>query len=93
MTGSAERYVTPKIISTSFPCRYRQKAGFAGPWEPATFTRWREPASYTPANETADLLSLNMAAPERTVSDMRDNLKTPNHSDVYIYNYIVYIIL
>ena len=32
-------------MNTSFPCRYRQKAGFAGPWEPATLTRHREPAS------------------------------------------------
>ena len=30
---------------TSFPCRYRQKAGFAGPWEPATFVRRQEPTS------------------------------------------------
>ena len=29
---------------TSFLCRYLQKAGFAGPWEPATLTRRREPA-------------------------------------------------
>ena len=27
-----------------FPCRYRQKTGFAGPWEKATLTRRREPA-------------------------------------------------
>ena len=46
---------------TSFSCRYRQKAGFAGPWELATRARRGEPASpvtriqsYTPTNETAD---------------------------------------
>ena len=30
--------------STSFPCRYRQKAGFACPWKTAPRTRQREPA-------------------------------------------------
>ena len=40
----------------------------------------------TPANETADLVSLNMAVPVRTVSGMRDNPKTLNRSGVYIYN-------
>ena len=46
--------------------------------------------AYTPANKTADLVSLNMAAPVRSVSlsDTRDNPKTPNRSDVYIYNYV-----
>ena len=33
------------LYETSFPSRYRQKAGFAGLWEPATLTRRREPAS------------------------------------------------
>ena len=48
--------------------------------------------TYTMANETADstknrdLVSLNMAAPVRSVSDMRDNPKTISRSDVYIYN-------
>ena len=36
--------------------------------------------------KTADLVSLNMAAPVRIVSDMRDNPKTLNRSGVYIYN-------
>ena len=43
--------------------------------------------AYTPANETADLVSLNMAAPVRTVSDMRDNPKTLIRSGVSVYNY------
>ena len=46
--------------------------------------------AYTPANETADLVSLNMAAPVWIVTEMtymRDNPKTMNHSGVYIYNY------
>ena len=42
--------------------------------------------AYTPANETADLVSLNMAAPVRSVSDTRDNPKTLYSSGVYIYN-------
>ena len=33
------------IQYTSFPCRYRQNTGFAGPWEWATLTRRREPSS------------------------------------------------
>ena len=37
---------------TGFSGRYRQQADFAGLWEPATLTRWREPAS--PANLHAD---------------------------------------
>ena len=40
--------------------------------------------AYTLANETADLVSLNMAAPVGSVSDMRDNLKTINRIGVYI---------
>ena len=36
---------TPNYIDTSFPCRYLQKAGFAGPLEPATLTHRREPAA------------------------------------------------
>ena len=39
---------------TSFPCRYRQKAGFAGLWEPATLAQAGFGDAYTPANETAD---------------------------------------
>ena len=39
-----------------------------------------------PANETADLVSLNIAAPIRSVSDMRYDPKTLNRSGVYIYN-------
>ena len=42
--------------------------------------------AYTSADETTDLVSLNMAAPVRSVSDMRDNPKTLNRSGVYIYN-------
>ena len=41
---------------------------------------------HTPANETADLVSLNIAAPVRSVSVMRDNPKTLDCSGVYIYN-------
>ena len=49
----------------------------------------------TPANETADLLSLNMATPVRSVSDRRDNPKTLNRSCVYIYNllFLLFIIV
>ena len=42
--------------------------------------------AYMPANEMAELVSLNMVAPVRIVSDMRDNQKTPNRNGVYIYN-------
>ena len=45
--------------------------------------------AYTPANETVDLVSLNMATPvwnATEITHMRDNQKTPNRSDVYIYN-------
>ena len=48
--------------------------------------------AYMPANETADLVSLNMAAPVRSVSDMRDNPKTVNRSGVHIYNILLYYI-
>ena len=48
------------LYRTSFPCRYRQTAGFAGPWKTATLTRRY---AHTPANEKADLVSLNIAAP------------------------------
>ena len=49
--------------------------------------------TYTLANESADgtkdrdLVSLNMAVPVSSVTDMRDNPKTINRSGVYIYNY------
>jgi hypothetical protein len=42
--------------------------------------------AYSRAYETTDLVSLNMAAPVRTVSNMRDNPETLNRSGVYIYN-------
>ena len=44
--------------------------------------------AYTPADGTKDrdLVSLNMAAPVRSVTEMRDNPKTINRSGVYIYN-------
>ena len=48
--------------------------------------------AYTPANETADgtkdrdLVSLNMSAPIRSMTDLHDNPKIINRSDVYIYN-------
>ena len=42
--------------------------------------------AYTPANESADSVSLNIAVPVRSVSDMRDNPKILNRSGVYIYN-------
>ena len=52
-------HTKPQFYKTRIPCRFRQKAGFAGPWERATLTRRREPANAnTPANETA-----KMAAP------------------------------
>ena len=41
-------------FNTSFPCRYRQKAGFVGPCELATLTRRLEPAS--PATLTRRLM-------------------------------------
>ena len=63
-------------ILTKYFSMYTPKDSFAG-------------IACTPANETADLVSLNMAAPVRTVSDMRDNPKTLNSSDVYIYNCFV----
>ena len=44
--------------------------------------------AFTPANETVDLVSLNMAVPVRSVSAMHHNPKTLNHSGVYIYNYV-----
>ena len=40
--------------STSFPCRYSQKAGFVCPWETATRTYKLTRTAYTPADETAD---------------------------------------
>ena len=40
--------------------------------------------AYTPADETADLVSLNMAVSVRSVSDMRDN-PTLNRSGFYIF--------
>ena len=57
---------------TKFPCRYRQKAGFAGshfagPWEPATLTRLRE----IHAASEMDLASLNMAAPLKEREDRK----------------------
>ena len=48
-------------LFTSFPFRYRQKAGFT---------------YYMPADETADFVSLDMVALVRTVSDMRAELLT-----------------
>ena len=47
--------------------------------------------AYTPANITADatkdrvLVSLNIAAPVMSVTDMRGNLETINRRNVYIY--------
>ena len=78
-------YVLYNYCITSFPCRYWQKAGFAGnAYMPARASFVGD--AYTPANETADLVSLNMAAPVRSVSDMRINPKTIILSGVYIYN-------
>ena len=45
----------------------------------------QEPASYTPANETADLVSLNMAVFIRSVSDMHYDPKTLNRRVVFIF--------
>ena len=36
---------TSHLLNTSFPCRYRQKTDYAGPWERKTLTRRREPVS------------------------------------------------
>ena len=48
-------YVGRENLSThSFPCRYQQKADFAGPLEPATLTRRREKA--TPVTRTRRLM-------------------------------------
>ena len=66
---------------------------FAGPWELA-YTPDRAGFvgdAYMPANETNEtgtknLVSLNMATPVRSKTDMRDNPKTINRSGVYIYN-------
>ena len=54
-----KNYSNFAYLITSFACQYRQKAGFAGPWELATRTRQQEPASpagvaYTPANGAAN---------------------------------------
>ena len=38
--------------------------------------------AYMPANESANLVSLNIAAPVRSVSDMHENPKTLNRSGV-----------
>ena len=49
--------IVNSYIVTRFPCRYWQKAGFAGPWERAMLTRQRESASpvmRTRQLETAD---------------------------------------
>ena len=45
------------------------------------------------ANKTAVLVSLNMAASVRSVSDMRDNPKTLNRSGAYIYNVLSLIMI
>ena len=54
-------YNNVTIYKTSFPCQYREKAGFAGPWKPAMLRTRYTPAragfagnAYTPANEAAD---------------------------------------
>ena len=81
------------LCFTSFPCRYRQKAGFAGPWEPATFTRRREStSSVTPThrlmNGRFSIFEQGGARIQRDGDDayMRGNPKTLNRSGVYIYN-------
>ena len=67
-----------------------QPVGARNTYTQAKLIRRRKPPSLVmhtlPANETADLVSLNMAAPVRSVSDMRDNPKTLNRSGVYIDN-------
>ena len=73
---SAESHVGPVGAGNAYT---PAQAGFVGD-------------TYTPANETADgtrdrdLVYLKIAAPVRSVSDMRDNPKTINRSGVYIYN-------
>ena len=47
------------IQYTSFPCRYRQNTGFAGPWEWATLTRRREPS--LPVTRTHQLMKQSTA--------------------------------
>ena len=51
-TECTDEIVCIGYIVTSFPCRYRQKAGFAGPWEHADKSRLCR--QHTPANEAAD---------------------------------------
>ena len=74
-----------RYIITRFPCWY-QPVGAGNACKPARADFVGD--ANTPANETADLVSLNMAAPVRSVSDMRDNPKTLNRSGVYIYNFM-----
>ena len=69
----------------SSPCRFRQKARNA-------YTPARAGFVGDTANETDELVPLNMAAPVRGVSDMRDNPKTINRIGVYIYNGVGYVL-
>ena len=66
--------------------RLRRPVGAGDAYTPARVDFVGDEA-YTPANETADFVPLNMAAPVRIVSYMRDNPKTLNRSGVYIYNW------
>ena len=91
--GGVTRYILYSLLKTSFPCRYRPISAESRHCRPVGAGNAYTPArasfvgdAYTPANETADLVSLNMAAPVRTVSDIRDNPKTLNRSGVYIHN-------
>ena len=63
-----------KYISTSFPYRYLQKAGFAGPWEPATLTCWLMKRRYN-----------NMAAPVRSVRSGSRQFKDNQSQVVFIF--------
>ena len=56
-----------QLLNTRFPCRCRQKKGFADPWEPATFQRRQELATHTPANEAADGATWRRPYKEREV--------------------------
>ena len=82
------------ILITRFLCRYRQKAGFASQWEPATLTRWREPASSV--IDTRRLMKgiqylWKWRHPKGAWGPEVDNQKTINRSGVYIYK-AIYII-
>ena len=72
-----------KILA--FPADIGRKP--ASPARGSRRERVRRRCANTPANETADLVPLNKAAPVRTVSYMLDNPKALNRSGVYPSSY------